>query len=237
MQSKIDATYIELREKILFGELEPRSPMTFEHIIEHTGVSASMARELILSLGAGGYLTRRGRGHVVSSFTNEQVEEWRLALGAIVEIGALRLALVGGETLDAAEQFLNARSRPLPQARGILSFWLSRSLRSFWGEGAAHSHNWSSSSYRRRFSACNGCRMFTLSARAIWSKPPIAISKPRGQRTWRGCGRRAALSSMGPRRRCTNWPMRWLRIIPAQRQARWIPYDRAENHRSADLCR
>ncbi len=66
MQSKIDATYIELREKILFGELEPGSPMTFEHIIAHTGVSASMARELILSLGAGGYLTRRGRGHVVS---------------------------------------------------------------------------------------------------------------------------------------------------------------------------
>lgn len=113
MQSKIDATYIELREKILFGELEPGSPMTFEHIIEHTGVSASMARELILSLGAGGYLTRRGRGHVVSSFTKEQVEEWRQALGAIVEIGALRLALIGGETLDAAEAFLDANVRDI----------------------------------------------------------------------------------------------------------------------------
>ena len=111
MQSKIDATYIGLREKILFGEYSPGAPMTFDNIVEQTGVSASMARELIVSLSVGGYLTKRGRGHVVATFTEAQVEEWRLALGAIVEIGALRLALVGGEKLEAAAMFLDAKVR------------------------------------------------------------------------------------------------------------------------------
>ncbi|MEM6409977.1 MAG: GntR family transcriptional regulator [Pseudomonadota bacterium] len=111
MHSKVDATYISLREKILFGELKAGSPMTFEHIVDLTDVSASMARELILSLSAGGYLTRRGRGHIVSTFSKKQVEEWRIALGGIVEIGALRLALVGGEQLDRAAQFLDGNVR------------------------------------------------------------------------------------------------------------------------------
>ena len=85
--SKIDATYIELRERILFGELAAGAPMYAEDIMRHTGVSLSMARQLLLSLGAGGYLKKSGRSYVVATFTKEQVEEWRLALCAIVEIG------------------------------------------------------------------------------------------------------------------------------------------------------
>lgn len=111
MHSKIEATYIELREKILFGELAAGTDMTFEHIAELTGVSSSMARELILSLSVGGYLTKLGRGHVVTTFSKDQVDEWRLALGAIVEIGGLRLAIVGGERLEAVEEFLDAKVR------------------------------------------------------------------------------------------------------------------------------
>jgi DNA-binding GntR family transcriptional regulator len=111
MQSKIDATYIELRERILFGEFPAGTSMTFDDIAAHTGVSASMARQLLIALAVGGYITRSGRGSVVSTFTKEQVEEWRLALGAIVEIGALRLALVGGPKLEAAAAFLDQHVR------------------------------------------------------------------------------------------------------------------------------
>lgn len=111
MQSKIDATYIELRERILFGEFPAGTSMTFDDIVEHTGVSASMARQLLMALAVGGYVTRSGRGSVVAAFTKEQVEEWRLALCAIVEIGALRLALVGGQKLEAAAAFLDEHVR------------------------------------------------------------------------------------------------------------------------------
>ena len=109
--SKIDATYIELRERILFGELAAGAPMYAEDIMRYTGVSLSMARQLLLSLGAGGYLKKSGRSYVVSTFTKEQVEEWRLALCAIVEIGALKLALTGAEKIDETAAFLNAHVR------------------------------------------------------------------------------------------------------------------------------
>lgn len=111
MTSKIDATYIDLRERILFGDLSAGSPLWASDIVEHSNVSLPMARQLVLSLGVGGYLTRRGRGYVVATFTKEQVEEWRLTLGAIVEIGALRLALVGGAKLEAVAEFLDANVR------------------------------------------------------------------------------------------------------------------------------
>ena len=58
MQSKIDATYIELRERILFGEFPAGTSMTFDDIVEHTGVSASMARQLLMALAVGGYVPR-----------------------------------------------------------------------------------------------------------------------------------------------------------------------------------
>ncbi|MEO1420233.1 MAG: hypothetical protein AAFU66_04665 [Pseudomonadota bacterium] len=111
MTSKIDATYIELRERILFGELPAGSPLSESDIVAHTGVTLPMARQLRLALAVGGYLTRTGRSYVVATFTKEQVEEWRLALGAIVEIGALRLALVGGSKLDAVAEFLETNLR------------------------------------------------------------------------------------------------------------------------------
>lgn len=106
MLSKIDATYIELRERIMLGDLPPGTSMTADDVVAHTGVSLSMARHLLVSLGVGGYLTKRGRAYVVSTFTREQIEEWRLALGAIVEIGALRLTLAGGARLQAVAESL-----------------------------------------------------------------------------------------------------------------------------------
>lgn len=107
MLSKIDSTYLELRERIILGDLLPGSQMTADDIVAQTGVSLSMARHLLVSLGVGGYLTKRGRAYVVSTFTRAQVEEWRLALGAIVEIGAVRLALAGGARLQAVAECLD----------------------------------------------------------------------------------------------------------------------------------
>ena len=111
MNSKVDHSFVDLRERILFGEFPAGSPLFAEDIVSHLGVSMNMARQLLLSLGGAGYLTRRGRSYVVSTFTKEQVEEWRLALCAFVEIGAVRLALEGGGRLREAEQFLNASVR------------------------------------------------------------------------------------------------------------------------------
>lgn len=111
MLSKIDSTYLDLRERIMQGDLLPGTPMTADDVVAHTGVSLSMARHLLVSLGVGGYLTKRGRAYVVSTFTKAQVEEWRLALGAIVEIGALRLALAGGARLQAVAACLETDVR------------------------------------------------------------------------------------------------------------------------------
>lgn len=111
MNSKVEQSFVELRERILFGEIPGGSPLTAEDVVTQLGVTLNMARQLLLSLGSTGYLTRRGRSYVVSTFSKEQVEEWRLALCAIVEIGALRLALDGEEKLRAVEQFLDARVR------------------------------------------------------------------------------------------------------------------------------
>ena len=95
MQSKIESNYVELRERILFGELPAGTSMSSEDVIQLTGVSLSMARQLLLALGSAGYLTKTGRIYSVATFTREQVEEWRLTFASIVEIGALRLALSG----------------------------------------------------------------------------------------------------------------------------------------------
>lgn len=111
MNSKVEQSFVDLRERILFGELPGGSSLTAEDVVAELGVTLNMARQLLLALGSTGYLTRRGRSYVVSTFTKEQVEEWRLALCAIVEIGALRLALDGEEKLRSAERFLDARVR------------------------------------------------------------------------------------------------------------------------------
>jgi hypothetical protein len=51
---------------------------------------------------------------VISTFTHAQVEEWRLALAAIVEIGALRLALSPPQRLQPLAHFVDKRIRDLP---------------------------------------------------------------------------------------------------------------------------
>lgn len=111
MQSKTETTYLDLRERILLGDLTAGSPMSAEDVAELTGVSLSMARQIILALGAGGYLSKKGRSYVVTTFTKAQIEEWRIALSAIVEIGALRLALKGGESLAELAQYLEDNVR------------------------------------------------------------------------------------------------------------------------------
>lgn len=111
MQSKIESNYVELRERILFGELPAGTSMSSEDVIQLTGVSLSMARQLLLALGSAGYLTKTGRIYSVATFTRQQVEEWRLTFASVVEIGALRLALSGQDRLDEAEAFLEGRLR------------------------------------------------------------------------------------------------------------------------------
>jgi DNA-binding GntR family transcriptional regulator len=92
MLSKTDATYLDLRERILFGELKAGSPYSAQDMAAHYGLHINRARRLLVALKVGGYLTRSGASYVISTFSQSQVEEWRLSLGAIVEIGAIRLA-------------------------------------------------------------------------------------------------------------------------------------------------
>lgn len=114
MTTKAEAAYLDLRERILFGELPAGSPFSAKELMNLTGVNITMARKLLLSLKSGGYLTRSGPSYVISSFTIEQVEEWRVGLGAIVEIGALRMALERNGRLQSLTTFLNTHIRGVP---------------------------------------------------------------------------------------------------------------------------
>ena len=114
MNSKIDTAFIELREQILLGRLEPGSVLSSDDVVAATGVSKPSSKRLLRSLAAGGYLakprgtagTHRFDRYCVSSFDKAQIEEWRLALCAIVEIGALKLMLDQGTALQQARQYL-----------------------------------------------------------------------------------------------------------------------------------
>lgn len=114
MTSKTHATYIDLRERILFGDLKPGEPYTSNDMMRDYGIVVGMARRILVSMKVGGYLTRSGSSYVVSSFTHDQVEEWRLALGALVEIGALRMTLAGGAWLDNFTRYVEGNIRSFP---------------------------------------------------------------------------------------------------------------------------
>ena len=114
MTSKSEATYIDVRERILFGELPAGSAFSAPELMALTGVNQTMAGRLLLSLKTGGYITRSGNSYVISSFTTQQVEEWGLALGSIVEIGALRIALGGEARLKPLVTFLETHLRDIP---------------------------------------------------------------------------------------------------------------------------
>lgn len=114
MLSKTDATYLDLRERILFGELKAGAPYSAQDMAAHYGLHINMARRLLVALKVGGYLTRSGTSYVISTFSQSQVEEWRLSLGAIVEIGAVRLAQSGGGTLGPLAAFIDERIRNVP---------------------------------------------------------------------------------------------------------------------------
>lgn len=86
--------------------------MSSDEISRLTGVSQSMAKRLLLALNDGAYLTKTGkRSFEITTFSRDQVDEWHLALGAIIEIGALRMCLTGDSRIDTAEAFLEANLR------------------------------------------------------------------------------------------------------------------------------
>lgn len=114
MLSKTDATYLDLRERILFGKLKAGSAYSAQDMAGHYGLHINMARRLLVALKVGGYLTRSGTSYVIAEFSQSQVEEWRLSLGAIVEIGALRLTRSGRAALDPLATFIDERIRNVP---------------------------------------------------------------------------------------------------------------------------
>lgn len=114
MRSKTDSTYLDLRERILFGELKPGTPFSAADMAEHYDLHINMARRLMVAMKVGGYLTRSGPSYVISTFTHTQVEEWRLALATVVEIGALRLALSPAHRLQPLADFVDRSIRDVP---------------------------------------------------------------------------------------------------------------------------
>jgi DNA-binding GntR family transcriptional regulator len=114
MTTKSEATYVDLRERIMFGELKGGAPYSASDMVADYGIKINMARTLMVAMKMGGYLTRFGPSYVVSTFSHEQVEEWRLALGAIVEISALRMALSTGNWTEVLEDYVDDHVRDVP---------------------------------------------------------------------------------------------------------------------------
>ncbi|WP_155647205.1 hypothetical protein [Erythrobacter donghaensis] len=111
MTTKTHATYIDLRERILFGDLKAGDPYSSSDMMRDYGIVVGMARRILVSMKVGGYLTRSGPSYVVSSFSHEQVEEWRIGLGSLVEIGALRMTLSGGQWLEDFTRYVEKNIR------------------------------------------------------------------------------------------------------------------------------
>jgi DNA-binding GntR family transcriptional regulator len=90
--SKTHVLYLEVREKIVSGEIKPGAILTEAGLADKYGVSKAPVREALVLLGHEGFVESMPRiGHVVASFTVQDVLE-TFHLRSILEAEAAGLA-------------------------------------------------------------------------------------------------------------------------------------------------
>jgi DNA-binding GntR family transcriptional regulator len=92
INSKTNALYQQIREKIVCGEIEPGAILTEAELADEYGVSKTPVREALVLLGHEGFVESMPRiGHVVATFTVQDVLE-TFHLRSILEPEAAGLA-------------------------------------------------------------------------------------------------------------------------------------------------
>ena len=90
--TKTNVLYQQVREKIVYGEIQPGAILTEAELAEEYGVSRAPVREALVLLGHEGFVESMPRiGYVVTSFTVQDVLE-TFHLRSVLEVEAAGLA-------------------------------------------------------------------------------------------------------------------------------------------------
>jgi DNA-binding GntR family transcriptional regulator len=110
-----DATLAQIQNAIITGSLKPGEPLMDSALAEQLGVSRTPVREALHRLGESGLVTPRGRGWVVSQFTEDDVHEL-FHLRRLFEPEALRELASRPDPTAIAElaHFFDGYSHPIP---------------------------------------------------------------------------------------------------------------------------